>query len=269
MVFKILIALIITCTAAIYQRLTGPTHPLSGEVMLNGRTVGYTLPRSHGGESDKRVQLEISQDSLIIDLVYRRYKSGENWTSVRMKFDEGLYFADLPEQPPAGKLEYYILYERQNTRLTIPGTQTVVIRFRGTVPAGFMLPHIFFMFFAMFLSNLTGLEALTKGRNLLLLTVLTSISLFLGGMILGPVVQKYAFGAFWTGIPWGYDLTDNKTLFAMAGWIIALIQLLRSRADSRWWVVGATVLLLLVYSIPHSMLGSELDYNTMEVVTGD
>ena len=37
-------------------------------------------------------------------------------------------------------------------------------------------------------------------------------TLGLGGMILGPIVQKYAFGAYWTGIPFGHDLTDAKNL---------------------------------------------------------
>ena len=46
------------------------------------------------------------------------------------------------------------------------------------------------------------------------LTFLTMGSLFLGGMLLGPIVQNFAFGDYWTGIPFGWDLTDNKTLLA-------------------------------------------------------
>ncbi len=42
-------------------------------------------------------------------------------------------------------------------------------------------------------------------------------------MILGPIVQKYAFGELWTGIPFGWDLTDNKTLIAFLFWILAVI----------------------------------------------
>ena len=44
-----------------------------------------------------------------------------------------------------------------------------------------------------------------------------------GGMILGPVVQYYAFGDLWTGIPFGWDLTDNKTLIALIFWILAVV----------------------------------------------
>ena len=38
--------------------------------------------------------------------------------------------------------------------------------------------------------------------------------LAVGGFILGPLVQNYAFGELWTGVPFGWDLTDNKTLIA-------------------------------------------------------
>jgi hypothetical protein len=47
-------------------------------------------------------------------------------------------------------------------------------------------------------------------------------------MILGPVVQKFAFGEYWTGFPFGTDLTDNKTLIAFIGWIIALVAVFKS-----------------------------------------
>ena len=42
-------------------------------------------------------------------------------------------------------------------------------------------------------------------------------------MILGPIVQYYAFGDLWTGIPFGWDLTDNKTLIALIFWILAVV----------------------------------------------
>ncbi len=44
-----------------------------------------------------------------------------------------------------------------------------------------------------------------------------------GGMILGPLVQYFAFGELWTGIPFGWDLTDNKTLIALIFWILAVV----------------------------------------------
>jgi hypothetical protein len=76
-------------------------------------------------------------------------------------------------------------------------------------------------------------------------------------------VQKFAFGALWTGFPFGYDLTDNKTLIAFIGWIIAIIAG-RNGRPARGWVLAAAILLLIIFLIPHSLLGSELDYSEMD-----
>ena len=93
--------------------------------------------------------------------------------------------------------------------------------------------------------------------------------LFLGGMILGPIVQKYAFGEFWTGVPFGFDLTDNKTLVTMVTWIVAAWLSIKKKHSARIWIIIAAIVLLLVYSIPHSMMGSELDYETGKIGTGE
>ncbi len=68
------------------------------------------------------------------------------------------------------------------------------------------------MFFGILWGMRTVMEALSGRRGLRWQTFTTLGLLLVGGMILGPVVQKYAFGVFWTGVPWGWDLTDNKTL---------------------------------------------------------
>lgn len=90
----------------------------------------------------------------------------------------------------------------------------------------------------------------------------TAVLIFIGGFILGPLVQKFSFGVLWSGVPLGFDLTDNKTLIAFVGWLIALF-LMRKGKPARAGVVAAAVLLMVVYSIPHSVLGSELDYSKM------
>ena len=94
----------------------------------------------------------------------------------------------------------------------------------------------------------------------------TLILLTAGGMILGPIVQKYAFGELWTGIPFGWDLTDNKTLIAFVFWAIAVF--MNRKTDRPYYTILAAIILLIVYSIPHSMFGSELDYSTGKVTQG-
>jgi hypothetical protein len=96
--------------------------------------------------------------------------------------------------------------------------------------------------------------------------VWTLVLFIIGGMILGPVVQWYAFGDLWTGVPFGWDLTDNKTLIALIFWIIAVY--MNRKQEKPLYVALAAFVLLLVYSIPHSMFGSELNYASGEVTQG-
>ena len=264
-----ILAVIITLSAAVYQRMTGPTYPMRISAELDGQIFKYKLPRSHGGDGDLLVQAAVPDTTYHGNVFYRRYKTDIEWRKVEMRNTEGVLQVYLPHQPPAGKLEYFIELNHAGQKQLLPNGTTVVVRFKGAVPSTVLFPHILFMFIAMLLSNMSGLEAFVAGDRTKPYVLLTTVSLFMGGMILGPIVQKFAFGAYWTGVPFGWDLTDNKTLLAMIGWIFALLRVWKGNiARNRWWVVAAAIILLLVYSIPHSTMGSELDYSKMEVVTG-
>ena len=262
-------AIVITLSAAAYQRMTGPTYPLGGKVIIDGQEIKYKFGRSHGGNTNQLVSLYFSDSTYQAIIKFTYYKTDNPWQSIVMHWKDGHFSAELPNQPPAGKLEYYIRLSKQSQKYTIPIDRTVVTRFKGEVPAIVLIPHVLFMFIAMLISSLSALEAVVEGKRLKFYVILTTIMLFMGGMILGPVVQKFAFGEFWTGVPFGFDLTDNKTLIAMIGWLFAFVQVLSKKSKhTRWWIIAAAAILLLIYSIPHSMMGSELDYQTMEVKTG-
>ncbi len=269
-VLKWSIAILITVVAAYYQRTTGPTYELRGKFEVEGVTYKYELPRSHGGEGGQIVSLAIPDTSLHASLHYKRYKLNENWVILHMKREDGVLKAELPHQPPAGKLEYFITVSKNGKTLTIPHETTVVIRFRGEVPPWVLGPHILFMFISMLFANYAGIEAFFKGSKIRKYTLLTCIFLFIGGMIFGPLVQKLAFGSYWTGVPFGFDLTDNKTLIALIFWLLALWRISKSdHPNARWWVILAAVVMLIVFLIPHSIMGSELNYETMSVETGN
>jgi hypothetical protein len=265
---RFVLALIITLVAAVYQRATGPTYPLKGEIGFRSKIIDYKLTRSHGGETDQPVEILIEEKNIEGVLIYKKYKTNEHWVGMKMIRDGDNLRGYLPNQPPAGKLEYYVLLIDDENLTTLPSERTVITRFKGDVPDLVLTPHIFLMFLAMLFSTTAGLEALVKGKYIYKLTLWTSIFLFMGGMILGPLVQKFAFNEFWAGIPFGIDLTDNKTLIAMITWILALWKS-KNEKSGRYWVIAAAIVLLLVYSIPHSMLGSELNYETMQVGSGD
>jgi hypothetical protein len=156
-------------------------------------------------------------------------------------------------------VEYHVRLLSGDAEQMLPPDRAVVLRFRGDVPAALMLPHILFMFAAMLFSTRAGLAALTRHEKTGSYVAWTAGLTSVGGMIFGPIVQYYAFGSFWTGVPFGWDLTDNKTLIAMIGWVAAFITTRRSKR-ARGWVLGASILMLVTFLIPHSLLGSQLDY---------
>jgi hypothetical protein len=108
----------------------------------------------------------------------------------------------------------------------------------------------------------TTLEAIFDG-NFKRLIYATIITLIVGAFILGPLVQWYAFGVWWSGIPFGYDWTDNKVLVELVFWLIAAF-MNRGTKRNRASVYLAGFMTLLVYFIPHSIFGSEYDYTTGE-----
>ena len=91
-------------------------------------------------------------------------------------------------------------------------------------------------------------------------------SLFYRWYSSGPIVQYYAFNELWTGIPFGWDLTDNKTLIALIFWILAVV--MNRKKERPLYVALASFVLLLVFSIPHSLFGSQLDYTSGQVTQG-
>lgn len=254
-----LIAFIITLTSIYYQRTTGPTYPLKGAVTLDGQIIRYRLERSQESHSPQPVAIQIADSSVMGEVVWRRYPTSENWERITMARRDGLLNAALPQQPPAGKLEYAVILKKGETQIRLPEKGAVVTRFKGQVPAYFLIPHIVLMFTAMLLSIRAGLEVLGKEARSRVYVWSTVIALFIGGMILGSIVQKHAFGAYWTGFPFGMDLTDNKTLIAFLGWTAATFAVEKNR-QSKFWVLMAAIIMLGVYAIPHSLFGSELKY---------
>ncbi len=256
------LSLIIMLSAYTYQKMTGPTYPVSGDIEINGQTYEYELPRSSHEENYQLVELTIPDKSVSGIFIWKRYKSHDTLTYQPMERHGDKLIGKIPEQPPAGKVEYDIVLKTadgQEFKLT---EEPVILRYKGRVPDYWLIPHIFFMFFGFWFAVRTGIEAIAKGKNLLQLTLWTTILLFFGGIILGPIIQKYAFGAFWTGWPFGHDLTDNKTLAAFIMWLVALWKL-RKEATNRKWVIIAAIVTLAVFIVPHSVLGSEIDYTKM------
>jgi hypothetical protein len=257
-----IIAVFITVSSAIYQRITGPTYPVRGKTMINGSEITYKLERSYEDTEDYEIAIKVDNEEITGQLVYKRHKTDDPWTKIPLIRRKDSLLASLPKQPAAGKLEYKVILSSHENEVSLPGEKPVVIRFKGPVPLAILIPHVIVMFLAMLLSTRAGIAALDSKSNPRKFALWAAGLLIVGGLILGPLVQKFAFGELWTGFPISSDLTDNKTLIALIGWIAAVIAG-RGGKPARWWVLGASILLLVVYLIPHSLLGSELDYSQM------
>jgi hypothetical protein len=255
-----ILATFITIVAAIYQRATGPTYPVRGRVQVGATQVKYKMLRTADCTADALVQVMVSDPTVTGEMIWKRFHSNDTLTTQPMRRLDGRLVGLLPKQPPAGKVQYQVnLITADGNKIAL--TQApVVLRFKGEVPFYILHPHIFLMFFSMLIGTRCGLEALFRGKHSRRLAIETAAMLFVGGMILGPIVQKFAFGAFWTGWPFGHDLTDNKTAFAMFFWLLALWRDFKGKNGARGWYMLASVMQLVVYSIPHSAIGSEIDY---------
>jgi hypothetical protein len=253
------LAFLLTAASAVYQRVTGPTYPVKSVAVVGNQEVGFRLPRSHGGAGDAVIRLSVPKQVVAGRLEFRRFRSHDTWTQQALQRAGDALVARIPHQPPAGKVTYRILLWGEQGAPVALTPNPVIIRFRGGVPAWVLVSHILVIFAGMLLSTRTGLEALRRGPRTYQLMISTICCLAVGGLILGPIVQKYAFDAFWTGWPFGHDLTDNKIAIAMLFWVIALWRG-RKRRSAQGWVLAASLVTLVVWLIPHSVLGSELDY---------
>ena len=248
------LAFIITIASAVYQRVTGPTYPQSGSLpSWYGKTINYKFERSHTTSSNYLIEINTGDENIGGSLHWRHYNTNEEYSTIEMTGGKTLK-AELPAQKRLVKLEYYVtLYKKDTTNVTavIPA-EPIVIRFKDDVPIAVLIPHVFFMFFAMMISTRTGLEYWGEGKNLTKLATWTLIVLFIGGFALGFAMNGYAFGDIWGGWPFGTDVTDNKTQVAFIGWLIAFFMIKKNKSP-KLAVLLAALLLLAVYMIPHSL----------------
>ncbi|MFO7587422.1 MAG: hypothetical protein R6X22_05045 [Gemmatimonadota bacterium] len=274
------LAFLLMLGAGVYQRLTGPTHPMRGAFETSGGTVSYRLVRAAWTDEQARVAVSDAPGVEGGVVVWRRYPTEDEWSEAPLVREGEEWSARLPSQPAAGKLEYFVRLEVEGDRVRLPAAEQgpAVLRYRDPVPTGVLIPHIAFMFFGVLVAWRAGLGALFHPRGLRRLAWWAFGLISVGGMVLGPIVQKYAFDDWWTGVPFGWDLTDNKTLVMWLAWLVAALALERmsrdgagppaepglSRRGARSVVLVASLVTVVVYLIPHSVQGSELDYEAVE-----
>jgi hypothetical protein len=93
---------------------------------------------------------------------------------------------------------------------------------------------------------------------------IAATTVFLGGYLFGFAMNYFAFGTIWEGVPFGTDATDNKTQILLLYLLFLTLASLGSLTGGKrgrdlysprtrgWFGVGAFLLMLLVYFVPHS-----------------
>lgn len=282
---KLLLSLLLWLVAAAVTSLyilyeNDPYDPLRGTASFrSGTEVGYSLIRSRvtGRELPVAVRTDEAVEGYVL---FRRLSSTDEWQRAEMKRQavrigshgggesEELLAAMLPAlNKMGGKYAFRIVLTLDEETLQIDGGdgEPVVARFRGSIPAWILIPHIVFIMLSLLFGLRASLAALLRespGTGLMWTTIAT---LLLGGFVFGPLVQLYAFGVLWSGIPFGWDLTDNKVLFELLLWLFAVYCNTGPRKGGAWSrrsIILAGAGTFLIYLIPHSLFGSAYDYTT-------
>ena len=261
------LAFLLTAAFLVWQKISGPTYEVRFDTEVSGVPLKGELLRTHSITGDMPVTVNISDSEVAGTVIWRRYPTDHSWERLAMVNEGGQMTASLPAQKMAGKLEYSVEFEKDGEVVRIPAEESAVARFKGDVPNLVLVFHVSFMILGMLFSTGCGFEALSNGGSLKILSRISFLFLLLGGLVLGPVVQKYAFDAYWTGWPLGGDWTDNKLAVGAIVWLIAMIGTRNAgvgRPSGKWLCVLAMMAIFIIYGIPHSIHGSTLDYETGE-----
>ncbi|MCX6358928.1 MAG: hypothetical protein NT029_03905 [Armatimonadetes bacterium] len=267
-------AAMLTLGTMAYQDKTGPTYPLEVTVTTAAGPAHGLFLRSETIGTPLQVMLVDPVPSGVSARVrYRRLKSNDGWTTVDMRRGEftmtrrgrkrvirglGVELPSLRER--AGKYEYFVDVTGGGATVSATGSKPIYARYKAPVPGPVLGLHILAIFASLLVAVRTALAAL-GGGSLKALLRWTLALLLVGGFVLGPIVQWYAFGVLWSGFPYGYDWTDNKVVVELAFWLVAIWRNRGERRD-RWSVVVAGVATLAIFLVPHSIFGSEYNYIT-------
>ena len=79
-----ILSVIITLAGAYYQRVTGPTYPLSGKIKLDRSFITYNLARSHNSGHNYSIKINTNGKPISGEMAWKRYKTDDKWTNVKM-----------------------------------------------------------------------------------------------------------------------------------------------------------------------------------------
>ena len=182
------------------------------------------------------------------------------------------YGAEVPGDKLGERSYYYIEASiLSGGRVVLPATADDTfdneydyfkIRYEGKASFILLLLHIvlmitalFFLIHALYYAMnflLTGerIEAIVRSVNL------GTISFFITGFPIGCIIEKQVIGNYWEGIPFGWDITDSKTLIILVLWSVFIFLkgkgIISDKAYASWVIIN-TIITIGLFLLPHSI----------------
>lgn len=289
---RIIFCVIMTLLLAYATRQYGPSKSYTVTGELHGTKLQHTAPRTHVYDypetsGDKqidfaaagRTHLDVVADpapespqALALEL-QARLKGEKEWafyacTEIEKREDgTALCRFDIPGYPWTTRFTYRFVHRTEpgakpQIILTHPDGGRMTLRFRGEYPAWVLIIHIVAMFVGIFLVvwTMAGCVSLIRGPAESAVPGPHRSAwwawafMFFGGVPFGILMNYYAFNVLWEAVPFGSDITDNKTQAALVFWGLAAVFLTRRPGrHAGLFVLGAGLLSLAMYMIPHSL----------------
>lgn len=166
---------------------------------------------------------------------------------------------------------YFQVRDRDGNQIILPKKATpnftseynyFEIRSEGYVWAWALYLHILLMFFAimLFIHILYDAFYILNGGHreprIMYMTTHAVVCFFITGFPLGWLIEKQVLGNYWEGIPFGWDITDSKTLFIFIFWVIPLVLWWRKKIGEKGfakWALAGALFTIAMFLIPHSL----------------
>ncbi len=223
------IALILTIVLLGLARRISTRHPTDFSQAVGDIIISHTTVTEDFGDGPA-LDVMLSKPDSLLAIVYYSNGEGSPYSFDTLAVTNYGLSGNLPVLPKGKRWYYHIaVFDKDQLVAEFPPEGDQFIKFKGHVPAYILIPHIFCMLAIVFFGFLTVFSAfdLSRGKGDLKKSarylLWTAIFAFVGGFPLGYYVAYLAFGVGWGGIPFGWDITDNKTLLLFAFWLATLI----------------------------------------------
>jgi len=249
-------------------RRTSTRHSADYSIKIGNVTASHrTITEAFGEESELNVM--VSPPAGLSAVAYYSTAKDGPYSADTLRATGGGFAGTLPLLNKGEKWFYHIdMLENGSSVGRFPPEGDQFIKFKGHVPSILLIPHIFCMFATIYLGLMTVFTAfdVVRGEGDIRRSVTylfwTTVVVFIGGFPLGFLVAYIAFGQGWSGIPIGWDITDNKTVILFLFWLITLILARKGLRGGKIAVSNGTYLTLAIaslivsiifYMIPHSI----------------